>query len=416
MGYKIGKQAVGFSLIVLLVAVTAVFSAGSPAKKDSGKLQPKVLPRLVDLGSVKCIPCKMMAPILEELKSEYAGRMEVEFIDVFKNRSMSGKYGVRVIPTQIFIDSSGKELFRHEGFYSKEDMLSKWKELGVDLSGQKKFSFSRLEPARPDTRSAETVCYMCDGDISSKTRVILRTDKGDVYLSSPHCYFIAYSSLLDKKGMDEKVFVTDWSTGESLSAIKAMYLCSLDDGGRAVIKSFGDKQAALKERGVNGGNILGWEILKEKELASRCGFCDRAVYPEDAALVKAGGVHTWGCCPMCALGVAARTGKDIEVFEKDALTGQQVLVKTTNGSISFLEPASAVAWSGKKKLPGGKLISAGCFAQFFFVNEENLKKWLDQNPRATGMMIPIHKALSAKMKLSEEQIKKACKIGECVPK
>jgi uncharacterized protein YneF (UPF0154 family) len=75
-----------------------------------------------------------------------------------------------------------------------------------------------------------------------------------------------------------------------------------------------------------------------------------------------------------------------------------------------------VAWSGKKKLPGGKLVSAGCFKQGFFVNEENLKKWVEQNPRATGMMIPIHKALAAKMKLSEEQIKKACKIGECVPK
>ncbi|MHC4214464.1 MAG: organomercurial lyase [Planctomycetota bacterium] len=413
---KIWKMVIVFCLLGVLVAVTADFSMGSKASKDSGKSQSKALPRLVDLGSDKCIPCKMMAPILEELKNEYAGRMEVEFIDVFKNREMSGKYGIRVIPTQVFIDSSGKELFRHEGFYSKEDMLSKWKELGVDLSGAKQFSFRRLEPSKPDTRSAETVCYMCDGVINSKSRVIFKTDKGNVYLCSPHCYFIAYSSLLDKKGIDEKILVTDWSTGESLTAIKAIYVCGLDDVGRSVIKAFDDKQSALKERGINGGNIVGWEILKEKELAIRCGFCDRAVYSEDAALVKAGGVHTWGCCPMCALGVAARTGKDIEVFEKDALTGQQVLVKTTNGSISFLEPETAVAWSGKKKLSDGKLVSAGCFKQGFFVNEENLKKWVEQNPRATGMMIPIHKALAAKMKLSAEQISKACKIGECVPK
>jgi thioredoxin 1 len=416
MGQKIGKIVIAFSLIGLLVVVTAAFSAGSPAKKDSSKLQSKSLPRLVDLGSDKCIPCKMMAPILEELKSEYAGRMEVEFIDIFKNRQMSAKYKIRIIPTQVFIDSSGKELFRHEGFYSKEDMLSKWKELGVDLSGPKQFSFSRLEPVKPDTRRAGGGCYMCDGDNSSKTRVILKTDKGDVYLCSPHCYFITYSSLLDNKGMDEKVFVTDWSTGESLSAIEAIYLCGLDAGGRAVIKSFADKQAALKERGTNGGNILGWEILKEKELVSRCGFCDRAVYPEDAAVVKAGGVHTWGCCPMCALGVAARTKQDVEIYQKDALTGEMIHVKTTNGSISLLEPETAAAWSGKKKLPDGKLVSAGCFKQGFFVNEENLKKWVEQNPRATGMMIPIQDALAAKMKLSEEQIMKACKIGECVPK
>ena len=407
MGYKIGKTVTSVSMIVVLVALTAEISAGS---------QTKALPRLVDLGSDKCIPCKMMAPILEELKNEYAGRMEVEFIDVFKNRKMSGKYKIRVIPTQVFIDSSGKELYRHEGFYSKEDMLNKWKELGVDLSVQKKFLFSRLEPSKPDTRPSETVCYMCDGNIVSKNRVIIKSDKGNVYLCSPHCYFITHSSLLDNKGIDEKTWVTDWSTGESMSAIKAIYLCGLDDDGRAVIKAFSENQSALKEREAAGGNILNWEILKKKELASRCGFCDRAVYSEDAALVKAGGVHTWGCCPMCALGVAARTGKDIEVFEKDALTGQQVHVKTTNGSISLLEPETAVAWSGKKKLSGGKLVSAGCFKQGFFVNEENLKKWLDQNPRATGMMIPIHKALSAKMKLSTAQIKKACKIGECVPK
>lgn len=91
------------------------------------------LPKLLDLGANKCIPCKAMAPILDELKKEYAGKMEVEFIDVWKNPDGGKRYKIQVIPTQIFLDANGKELFRHTGFYGKADILAKWKELGVDL-------------------------------------------------------------------------------------------------------------------------------------------------------------------------------------------------------------------------------------------------------------------------------------------
>ena len=78
-----------------------------------------------------------MAPILEELKKEYAGKLEVEFIDVWKNPDAAKKYGIKLIPTQIFYDAAGKELFRHEGFFGKEDILAKWKELGVKLTDGK---------------------------------------------------------------------------------------------------------------------------------------------------------------------------------------------------------------------------------------------------------------------------------------
>jgi len=91
------------------------------------------LPRLLDLGADKCVPCKMMAPILEELKHDYAGIMTVEFVDVWKNPDSAKPYGIRVIPTQIFYSTDGTELFRHEGFYSREDILAKWLELGVKL-------------------------------------------------------------------------------------------------------------------------------------------------------------------------------------------------------------------------------------------------------------------------------------------
>lgn len=88
---------------------------------------------MIDLGADKCIPCKMMAPILAELKKEYAGTLEVTFFDVWKEPDFARQYGIRIIPTQIFIDASGKELFRHQGFMSKEDILDKWKQLGVDI-------------------------------------------------------------------------------------------------------------------------------------------------------------------------------------------------------------------------------------------------------------------------------------------
>ena len=95
--------------------------------------QTKALPKLLDLGAGKCIPCKMMAPILEEMKKDYAGTLEVEFIDVWKNPDAGKQYAIEVIPTQIFFDATGKELFRHIGFYAKADILAKWNELGVDL-------------------------------------------------------------------------------------------------------------------------------------------------------------------------------------------------------------------------------------------------------------------------------------------
>jgi thioredoxin 1 len=107
--------------------------SNTTAGQTSQISQMQKLPRLVDLGADKCIPCKMMAPILEELSAEYKGKLQVVFIDVWKNPQEGPKYKIRVIPTQIFFDASGKELFRHEGFFSKEDILAKWKGFGVNL-------------------------------------------------------------------------------------------------------------------------------------------------------------------------------------------------------------------------------------------------------------------------------------------
>jgi len=413
--------------ISVLVAVVAAVITILALKKgrdaaDENSAQPfsatAGLPRLVDLGSTTCIPCKMMAPILEELKKGYVGKLQVEFIDVVNVNPGAGKqYGIKLIPTQIFFDASGKEFFRHEGFISKQDILAKFKEKGIDLAKGEARAFERLEPAEPDRRPRDQVCYMCDGDIDPKTLVVVRAEKGDVRFCSPHCYFIMYSCLSeDKTGFEKKVSVTDWSDGKMLAATEAAYLyCCDEKTGRPTVKAFADRDGAAKERASAGGNLIPWVVLREKELANRCGFCDRAVYPEDAALVKVDGLYTWGCCSHCAMGVAARTGKDIEVHQPDRLTGEMVVVKTLGGSVASLEPATAVAWFGLKKKPDGTFASAGCFHQGFFVNAENLRKWAEQNPTETGKLIPISQALADKMKLSPQQIQKACKIGECTP-
>ncbi len=378
--------------------------------------RPIKLPKLMDLGADKCIPCKAMAPILENLKKEYAGRFDVEFIDVWKNPDAGKQYGVEMIPTQIFYDASGKELFRHQGFFGKEDILGKWKELGVDISGvQAAAGIVREAPVAADTRPRESVCFMCDGDVAAKTKTVVKGQSEQRNLCGPHCYFIYFSSIVggDPKTEEAKVSVTDWASGNLVAATGATYLYGLDGKGRPTIKAFADKEAATKEQQTSPGNLLAWDGLRSKELATRCAFCDRAVYPEDACGVKFGTTHGHGCCTHCSMGVAARLKQDIEVEAKDGLTGEIIRVKTLNGMIASLEPATAVAWFGQKKGPDGKWVSAGCFKQGFFVNEANLQKWLDARPTMTGRQITIAQALADKMKLTPEQIAKACKLGEC---
>ena len=119
-------------------AKPAATIADAPAPTQTADAATKAaLPRLVDLGAGKCIPCRMMAPILEEMKKTYAGKLDVVFIDVWEKPDEAKKFNINLIPTQILYDASGKERFRHEGFFSKEDILAKWKELGVDLSASK---------------------------------------------------------------------------------------------------------------------------------------------------------------------------------------------------------------------------------------------------------------------------------------
>ena len=148
-----GRKGSWIRIVILLAVVFSVAGvlaikdrAGSPAgdpaaAPDTGPdpiaapaAATESLPRLIDLGADKCIPCKMMAPILEKLKTDLAGQCEIVFIDVWKNPQESPKYGIKAIPTQIFFGPDGQEFFRHQGFFSREDILAAFTEHGITFT------------------------------------------------------------------------------------------------------------------------------------------------------------------------------------------------------------------------------------------------------------------------------------------
>ncbi len=132
MRIRLSRNVCGGKFIVM-ASLALFLAAGCQAQRTNAVYQPAATPRLVELGTAICIPCALMAPVLKELKTEYAGRLEVESIDVLANPGAKIKYNAPFCATQIFIAPSGKELFRHVGVYPKEDILAKWKELGFDL-------------------------------------------------------------------------------------------------------------------------------------------------------------------------------------------------------------------------------------------------------------------------------------------
>lgn len=87
----------------------------------------------IELGSVKCVPCKMMQPVMDEIEKEYAGQVRIVFHDVWteEGRPYAEQYGIRAIPTQIFLDKTGKEYFRHTGFFPKENLVKILEKQGV---------------------------------------------------------------------------------------------------------------------------------------------------------------------------------------------------------------------------------------------------------------------------------------------
>lgn len=135
------RWSVTASLVCVGVALLVVLGCDAPtAPAPRGRVASVGLPRLVDLGSRRCVQCKEMALILEELQDEYAESLEVIFIDVSQDAGAARIYNIETIPSQIFMDASGRELFRHEGFFAKEKIVAKWKELGFPLEEKRPVS------------------------------------------------------------------------------------------------------------------------------------------------------------------------------------------------------------------------------------------------------------------------------------
>jgi len=127
--------------IVLLILVFGMFTMGvdwvcgndQSQTKNEEKKTSSIKVTFVELGSVRCIPCKKMQPIMEQIEKEYKGQVKVVFHDVWTDlgKPFIKKYKIRLIPTQVFLDKEGKEYFRHEGFFPKEELVKVLKQKGV---------------------------------------------------------------------------------------------------------------------------------------------------------------------------------------------------------------------------------------------------------------------------------------------
>lgn len=119
----------------LIMACLALFAPAvslAETDVDFNALPVKGMVTMIDLGAKKCIPCKMMAPIMEKMEKKYDGKAAIVFIDVWEHRDQAKRFGIRGIPTQIFYDADGKEVTRHVGFMPEENIIETLRRLGVE--------------------------------------------------------------------------------------------------------------------------------------------------------------------------------------------------------------------------------------------------------------------------------------------
>ena len=114
--------------ICLFLSIPVLRIAGA---SEFNNLPVKGMVTMIDLGAKKCIPCKMMAPIMEKMERKYEGKAAVVFIDVWEHREQAARFRIRAIPTQIFFDAEGKEIYRHSGFMSEKAIVNVMEQLGV---------------------------------------------------------------------------------------------------------------------------------------------------------------------------------------------------------------------------------------------------------------------------------------------
>jgi len=116
---------------ILAFSYQATFSEPSIDRRFPKDMAQSPLPKLLDFGRGICIPCKKMAPILQELSEEYKDRVIIKIIEIDQEKELTRINRIRLIPTQIFFDSNNKEVFRHEGFMYKEEIKKVFEKMGV---------------------------------------------------------------------------------------------------------------------------------------------------------------------------------------------------------------------------------------------------------------------------------------------
>jgi thioredoxin 1 len=124
------------NLIFLCIFVLGIsaYSANQKKQNNTMKTTKQIKVTFVELGSKNCIPCKMMERVMADVEKEYGDQVKVVFHDVWtkEGEPYGEKYGIRAIPTQIFLDKNGKEYFRHEGFFPKEELVKVLRQKGVN--------------------------------------------------------------------------------------------------------------------------------------------------------------------------------------------------------------------------------------------------------------------------------------------
>ena len=133
---KMINKKVFWATLVLSGCMSFMVSTGYPESFADLPVKGKV--SMIDLGAKKCIPCKMMAPILVKMEKLYKDKAVIAFIDVWENKSQAQRFGIRGIPTQIFFNEEGKEVYRHVGFMSEKDIKAQLKKMGIDPPDEKK--------------------------------------------------------------------------------------------------------------------------------------------------------------------------------------------------------------------------------------------------------------------------------------
>jgi thiol-disulfide isomerase/thioredoxin len=105
----------------------------TPDKPAKVMEKSKELPGMWDFGSVSCQPCKTMKEILDPMMADYKGKVDIRIVDVYEDKERTRQFRIVTIPTQVFIDAEGKELFRHIGVYPRDSIETKFKGFGFPV-------------------------------------------------------------------------------------------------------------------------------------------------------------------------------------------------------------------------------------------------------------------------------------------